>query len=87
MSYSRFLESQWYSYPTAIGCIEVWHAGDLDKDLHWSQEKTLEQFLAYVKEQLPDVSDEDMEELKDILEANTQDIMEVFMEYNKKESR
>jgi hypothetical protein len=83
MSFSRWLDSVWYVYPTVKGRIDCWHAGDMGVPLQWTQEKTLSQFLDHVKEQLPNVSEEDIQELEDILKANFEEIMGIFLEYNK----
>lgn len=81
MSYSRWLESTWYVYPCTVAgrkCVECLRAGDWhNHQPRWTMDETLDEFLARAKSLLSqdEALEEDMEELKSILESNLEDIL------------
>lgn len=75
MSYSRWLESNWYVFPSTAGTVEAWRAGDTL--LQWcTEQQTLEEFLAYAAVTITqdEQSEQDLLELRRILESNMEDI-------------
>ena len=78
MSYSRWLESQWYVYPHSGGWIECDFAGG--PFLQWKPDVPYEDFKAVVQEKITDA--EAREELYEILDENMDAIQKYFDDFN-----
>jgi len=75
MSYSRWLDSNWYVFPSTAGCIEAWRAGDAM--LQWFPEvQSLDDFLSLARASIrqDEFFETDILDLKRILEDNMDDI-------------
>lgn len=83
MSYSRWIGSKWYVYPSVYGWIECDFAGG--PFLRWTPDMSYDDFKAVVNEQIADA--EDREELFDILDENMEDIKHWFRKWRKEEAK
>ena len=74
MSYSRWIDSKWYIFPSVEKKIEAWRAGD--SFLCWLPSESYQDFLKKAESTLQhdDEYEEDFKELKEILEENMDDI-------------
>ena len=74
MSYSRWLESKWYIFPCTDNTIVIWRAGE--GDIRWKKNETYEEIMERVKSTIQKDAeyDDDIQELKEILEENREDI-------------
>lgn len=81
MSYSRWINSKWYIFPSTSKCIEVWRAGD--ECLNWQPTETYEQFLDKAANTLlhDKYYTEDFMTMKKILEKNIDDINKWFKKW------
>jgi len=81
MSYSRWLCSNWYIFPSVAKCIEVWRASD--DTLQWMPNESYEDFLKKAESTLrhDDSYAADFLEMKEILEENMDDIKHWFKEW------
>ncbi len=81
MSYSRWIDSKWYIFPSVDKRIETWRAGD--SFLFWLPSESYQDFLKKAESilQHDDEYEEDFEELKEILEENMDDINEWFKKW------
>jgi hypothetical protein len=86
MSYSRWICSKWYIFPSVSKRIEVWRAGD--DFLAWEPNEKYEDFLQKAANTLNHDEDytADFLEMKEILEENMDDIQSWFKKWRQAES-
>lgn len=82
MSYSRWVCSKWYIFPSVKKKIEAWRAGD--RFLCWLPNESYQDFLKKAEKSLQhdEEYEKDFEELKAILEKNMDEIQHYFKEWN-----
>ena len=83
MSYSRWIESNWYVYPHVDGWIECDFAGG--PFLRWKPEMSYDEFKDIVREEITNVTER--HELYSILEENMDDIKHFFDEWKKEKEQ
>jgi len=74
MSYSRWIDSKWYVYPSVREWIECDFAGG--PFLQWTPDMSYDDFKAVVNERIADA--EDRKDLFEILGENMEDIQKWF---------